>query len=262
MQRITEAEQLKGVGRSPSSLLTQQLAQMAVEARPSMLGGEEPVRRKLQPTMGGKAPKKQFLQAGKVKKTKNYWPGTVALQEIRQFLKSTELLIQKLPFFQLVHEIALKVGKYDLHFQGSAIIFLQEAAEAYIVSLMEDANLCTIHAKRGTIMPKDIQLALPHPGRASIILKSSSLQANLLIVGCVGFLFVFQYRGRERKWEKHCIKSGNLYFLFIHFKPIVSHLFFWPAQVSWSYVLVDSVSFFCLSQVNQCDDFKFLYFIF
>ena len=60
---------------------------------------------------------------------------------------------------QLVWEIALEVGKYDMHFKGSAIICLQEAVEAYMVSLMEDTNLCTIHAKRVTIMPKDIQLA-------------------------------------------------------------------------------------------------------
>ena len=109
--------------------------------------------------MGGKAPWKEFLQAGKVKKTRKYWPGTVALQEIWQFQKSTELFIRKLPFSWLVCEIALEVGKYDLHFQGSAIICLQEAAEAYVVGLMEDTNLCAIHAKRVTIMPKDIQLA-------------------------------------------------------------------------------------------------------
>ena len=154
-----EAEQLEGVGRSPSSLPTQQLAQIAVQAGPSTSGKEEPVRRKLQPTVGGKAPQKEFLQAGKVKKTRKYCPGTVALGEIWHFQKSTGLLIWKLPFSQLVHEIALEVGRYDLHFQGSAIICLQEAAESYIVGLMEDANLCTIHAKRVTIMPKDIQLA-------------------------------------------------------------------------------------------------------
>ena len=131
---------------------------MAAEARPSALG-EEPVRQKLYPTMGGKAPQKDFLKAGKVKKTRKYQSGTVALQEIWQFQKSTELLIRKLPFSRLVCEIALQVGKTDLYFQGSTIICLQEAAEAYVVSLMEDANLCTIHVKQVTIMPKDIQLA-------------------------------------------------------------------------------------------------------
>lgn len=47
----------------------------------------------------------------------------------------------------------------DLRFQSSAILALQEAAEAYLVGLFEDTNLCAIHAKRVTIMPKDIQLA-------------------------------------------------------------------------------------------------------
>ena len=155
---MDEARQLEDVGRSPSLLPTQQLAQMAAEAGPSA-SGEEPVRRKLHCTVGGKAPWKEFLKAGKVKKTRKYWPGTVALQEIWWFQKSTELLIRKLPFSQLVHEIALQVSKSDLSFQGSAIICLQEAAEVYVVGLMEDANLCTIHVKWVTIMPKDIQLA-------------------------------------------------------------------------------------------------------
>ena len=70
-----------------------------------------------------------------------------------------ELLIHKRPFSWLVCKIALEVGKYDLHFQGHAILCLQEAAEPYLVRLMEDMNLCMIHAKRVTIMPKDIQLA-------------------------------------------------------------------------------------------------------
>ena len=147
------------MGRSLSSLPGQHLAQMAAEAGPSTLGQEEPARRKLQLTMGGKVPWKEFLQAGKVKKTRKYWPGTVALWEIWHFQKSSKLLIWKLPFSWLVCEIALEVSKYDLHFQASTIVCLQEAAEAYVVGLMEDANLCTIHAKRVTIMPKDIQLA-------------------------------------------------------------------------------------------------------
>ena len=49
--------------------------------------------------------------------------------------------------------------KSDLRFQSNAVLALQEAAEAYMVGLFEDTNLCAIHAKRVTIMPKDIQLA-------------------------------------------------------------------------------------------------------
>lgn len=85
-------------------------------------------------------------------------PGTVALREIRRYQKSTELLIRELPFQRLVREIAQDF-KTDLRFQSAAIGALQEAAEAYLVGLFEDTNLCAIHAKRVTIMPKDIQLA-------------------------------------------------------------------------------------------------------
>ena len=77
---------------------------------------------------------------------------------VRRYQKSTDLLIRKLPFQRLVREIAQDF-KSDLRFQGSAVLALQEAAEAYLVGLFEDTNLCAIHAKRVTIMPKDIQLA-------------------------------------------------------------------------------------------------------
>nr|CAD1835342.1 unnamed protein product [Ananas comosus var. bracteatus] len=95
---------------------------------------------------------------GGVKKPHRYRPGTVALREIRKYQKSTELLIRKLPFQRLVREIAQDF-KTDLRFQSHAVLALQEAAEAYLVGLFEDTNLCAIHAKRVTIMPKDIQLA-------------------------------------------------------------------------------------------------------
>lgn len=111
----------------------------------------------------GKAPRKQLAtKAARAKpagtKTHRYRPGTVALREIRRYQKSTELLIRKLPFQRLVREIA-KEFKNDIRFQSTAILALQEAAEAYLVGLFEDTNLCAIHAKRVTIMPKDIQLA-------------------------------------------------------------------------------------------------------
>lgn len=85
-------------------------------------------------------------------------PGTVALREIRRYQKSTDLLIRKLPFQRLVRELAQEF-KSDLCFQSTALLALQEAAEAYIVGLFEDTNMCAIHAKRVTITPKDIQLA-------------------------------------------------------------------------------------------------------
>lgn len=102
-----------------------------------------------------KAAKKNI--AKKVKKHR-YRPGTVALQQIRKYQKSTELLIRKLPFQRLVREIAQDF-KTDLRFQSTAVLALQEAAESYLVHLFEDSNLAAIHAKRVTIMPKDMQLA-------------------------------------------------------------------------------------------------------
>src|ERR1700737_2000271 len=94
---------------------------------------------------GGKAPRKQLASKaarksapspGGVKKPHRYRPGTVALREIRRYQKSTELLIRKLPFQRLVREIAQDF-KTDLRFQSSAIGALQEAVEAYLVSLFE-----------------------------------------------------------------------------------------------------------------------------
>lgn len=115
----------------------------------------------------GKAPRKQLTSkaarksepgTGMVKKARRYRPGTVALREIRRYQKSTDLLIRKLPFQRLVREIAQDF-KSDLRFQGTAVMALQHASEAFLTALFEDTNLCAIHAKRVTIFPKDIQLA-------------------------------------------------------------------------------------------------------
>ena len=145
--------------------------------------------RPLRPTVGGKAPRKQvvpqkkksrpgsgslnyvpsnrdFLEAQAArdtlpatnKTTKRYRPGCLALQEIRHYQKCTNLLIRKLPFQRLIRELMQKF-KVDVRFRSSTLMALQEAAEAYLVRLFEDMNLCAIHVKWVTIMPKDIQLA-------------------------------------------------------------------------------------------------------
>ena len=112
------------------------------------------------PAYGGKSPRTQVVVVEK--RPHRYRPGTVALREIRKYQKSTELLIRKLPFQRFVREICQdmeKCGQRDYRFQSTALLALQEIAEAYLVKLFEDTNLCAIHAKRVTIMPKDMQLA-------------------------------------------------------------------------------------------------------
>ena len=136
------------------------------QCHPKLPGSGKALHKQLQPkTRKKKKGKKQgggkTLPASQqgTRKPHRYRPGTVALQEIRHYQKSTELLIRKLPFQRLVREIAQDLGKMSIHFQSGAIIALQEASEAYLVGLLEDANLCVVHAKRVTIMTKDIQLA-------------------------------------------------------------------------------------------------------
>ena len=116
---------------------------------------------------GGKAPRQQLATkaarksiptSGGVKKPHRYRPGTVALREIRRYQKSTDLLIRKAPFQRLVKQIAQEI-KESVRFQSTAVLALQEASEYYLVGLFEDTNMCTLHGKRMTIMPKDMQLA-------------------------------------------------------------------------------------------------------
>ncbi|KAJ7276493.1 histone-fold-containing protein, partial [Mycena haematopus] len=119
---------------------------------------------------GGKPPRRKSAanDNAPAPRKKRFRPGTVALREIRKYQKSTDLLLRKLPFSRLVREIASEMttdmnDNYqpgaDLRWQSSALMALQEATEAYLVHLFEDANLCAIHAKRVTIMQRDIQLA-------------------------------------------------------------------------------------------------------
>merc|ERR1711874_108367 len=117
-------------------------------------------------SQGTKKPRKRFntksakktINTGGIKKPRRYKPGTVARKEIRKYQKSTDLLIRKLPFQRLVKGIAHEI-RLETRFQSSAVLALQEAAEAYLVGLLEDSNLCARHARRVTIMDRDINLA-------------------------------------------------------------------------------------------------------
>ena len=120
---------------------------------PKSAGGKGPRK-----TLATKAARKSAPATGGVKKPHRYRPGTVALREIRRFQKSTEAPIANAPFQRLVREVTNDY-KLDLRWQEKAVAALQEASEAYLVGLFEDTQLCAIHGKRVTIMPKDIQLA-------------------------------------------------------------------------------------------------------
>ena len=174
----------KSAGPKPTGLMSAGLmpaSSKPVGGRPPRptVGGKAP-----RPTVGGKAPRKQVVPLKKKSRPRSgllnyvptrrdfreaqeagdtllaannaanrYRPGRLTLQEIRHYQKRTNLLICKLPFQQLIRELTQKF-KVDVRFRSSALMALQEAAEAYLVRLFKDTNLCAIHAKRVTIIPR------------------------------------------------------------------------------------------------------------
>ena len=119
-----------------------------------------------QSTFVKKQPRSQADKASAQQHPHRYPPGTIVLREIQKYQKSTELLIHTLPFQCLVSEI-LQGFNMELRVTPAIVMALQEAAEAYLVQLLEDSNLCAIHAKHITIQPKDIQLARQIHGERS-----------------------------------------------------------------------------------------------
>lgn len=109
----------------------------------------------------GKQPEFAKLRAeqASIKKRPRKKPGFVALREIRKYQKSTEYLFKMLPFQRCVRSIATMIEP-KTRFQKSSIVVLQDVAESWLVGVLEDTNLCAIHAKRVTIMLKDVELAL------------------------------------------------------------------------------------------------------
>ena len=85
-------------------------------------------------------------------------PGVKAMHEVMHYQNTTELLIQKVSFQRVVRELCAQIQS-NIRFESQALLALQEAAEAYLVGLFEDANLCTTHAKRITVQQRDIDLS-------------------------------------------------------------------------------------------------------
>ena len=129
------------------------MARTKTTARKSHVGVKRPRKE-----LASKTSRKSAPAMGGIKKPHRFRPGTVAIREIRKYQKSTDLLIRKLPFQRLVKDLAHEKSP-ELRFQRSALLALQEAVEAYLVGLFEDTNLCAIHARRVTIMVRDVKLA-------------------------------------------------------------------------------------------------------
>ena len=87
-------------------------------------------------------------------------PGVLALREIRRYQKSTDLMIPKTAFSNLVRELANEYAGNVLRFSASAISALHECTEKHMVAIFENANLAANHCKRVTVTPKDFHLAL------------------------------------------------------------------------------------------------------
>ena len=102
-------------------------------------------------------PKKKTAPSEGGKKIK-FRPGTVALREIKRYQKTSHALLPKAPFQRMVRAISNDIDP-EIRFQSSALTACQEAAEAYLVGVFEDTNLCAVHANRSTIMKKDMDLA-------------------------------------------------------------------------------------------------------
>ena len=95
---------------------------------------------------------------GRIRKPRRFRPGTVALRQIRKYQNSTELLINKLPFQRLVKEVVYQLFQHQYRFQSTALLALQEASEDFLVRMFETVNHIAIHAKRQTVMSRDMYL--------------------------------------------------------------------------------------------------------
>ena len=150
LAKTTRSKGPKGLRRRKASMPLKRLA-------PAIKIARENARLRLKGSTPSGYYKRPKALRGKDGKRRRWRPGTQSFHEIWFYQKSCNLLIRKLPFLRLVREL-LHDQKAEMCIQASAIYALQEASEVYLVYLFEDTNLCAIHTKRVTIMPKDIQL--------------------------------------------------------------------------------------------------------
>lgn len=146
-----------GPRRKPRTPTRRPASPVAGPSRPSTSPRRQsrtPGRRPSSPTPEPSRRSSHLGTSGLRRKRKLLW-----LREVRRLQKSTDLLLRKQPFSRVVREICGKFTRgLDLYWQSQALLALQEATEAFLVHLFEDAYLLTLHAGRVTLFPKDVQL--------------------------------------------------------------------------------------------------------
>mmetsp|Transcript_10695 Transcript_10695/g.17855 ORF Transcript_10695/g.17855 Transcript_10695/m.17855 type:complete len:174 (-) Transcript_10695:77-598(-) len=116
-----------------------------------------------------KSPRLSSSSVRTPRKKRRHRPGVKALKEIRHLQSTTDLLIPRRSFSRLVREIATQITNVaEYRWQALALMALQDATEAYLTGIFEDALLCCIHARRVTLFRQDVQLARRLRGEAPI----------------------------------------------------------------------------------------------
>jgi len=103
--------------------------------------------------------KENFIKEGHIVSRKSYEIRNKPLHRIKNKKNVEELSIQKLPFQRLIKEILTELTDEPFRFTPQALLGLQVASEDYLVGLFEDSYMCALHAKRVTLMRKDMTLA-------------------------------------------------------------------------------------------------------
>ena len=129
---------------------------MKTKGTPKKNKGSQLEARKSGSKMKGMKGKSSDAKAEGEKGKRRYWPGTVAIWEIKKYQKyEDQRLTQKAPLIRWIWE-QMRGFNVDFRLSASAADAIHEAIESYLVNMLEDANLCAIHAKWQTLFKKDV----------------------------------------------------------------------------------------------------------
>ncbi|KAL3067970.1 hypothetical protein niasHT_037960 [Heterodera trifolii] len=171
-KKATEQDALVSKQNLPTQAVKKAGSDMGHRAKRQLATKSAPNRRPQYQASHLLPPPEEPLQQKRFKKR-----GALALQEIRKFQESVNLLIPRSTFFRVVREVTMKIAD-GIRWQGKALLALQTMAECHLVNMFEDVNMCALHAGRVTIMPKDIALVRKIRGETPLAPSSGLRKTN------------------------------------------------------------------------------------